>query len=80
MTERKRLRIVPILITLAATLSLSVGSFYGCGRTFMMAGASTLNSFFFWSFFVFAVAFVASLVWLVVSIVLNFLRRMREGQ
>jgi hypothetical protein len=78
MTERKRLRIVPILITMAATLILSVGSFYGCGRTFNMSGGSPLNTFFFDSFV--AVAFLASLIWLVVTIVINFFRRMKEGQ
>jgi hypothetical protein len=80
MTERKRLRIVPILITMAATLILSVGSFYGCGRTFNMSGGSALNTFFFYSFVVCAMAFLASLAWLVVTIVINFLRRRTEGQ
>jgi len=80
MTERKRLRIVPILITMAATLILSVTSFYGCGRTFNMSGGSGLNTFFFYSFLVCAMAFLASLAWLVVTIVINFLRRRTEGQ
>ncbi len=80
MTESKRLRIVPILITMAATLILSVGSFYGCGRTFNMSGGSALNTFFFYSFVVCAMAFLASLAWLVVTIVINFLRRRTEGQ
>jgi hypothetical protein len=80
MTARKRLRIVPILITTAATLILSVRSFYGCGRTFNMSGGSALNTFFFYSFVVCAVAFLTSLIWLVVTIVINFFRLRTEGQ
>jgi hypothetical protein len=79
-TERKRLAIVPILITVVATLILSVGSFYGCARTFNMSGGSTLNTFFFYSFVVCAVAFLVSLIWLVVTIGVNFFRRSTEGQ
>jgi hypothetical protein len=80
MTERNRLRIIPILITIAATLILSVGSFYACGRTFNMSGGSRLNAFFLYSFFVCAVAFLVSLVWLLVVVVINLFRRSGEGQ
>jgi len=80
MTERKRLQVIPILITLAATALLSVGSFYGCSRTFMVGGQAKLNNFFFCSFFVCAVACAVSLIWLLVTIVLNFFRRRTEGQ
>ena len=80
MTESKRLRVAPILITMAATLILSVGSFYGCGRTFSMGGSSALNTFFFWSFAVCAVSFLISVIWLILTVVRNFLRRGTEGQ
>ena len=80
MTERKRLKIIPILITMAATLILSVGSFYACGRTFNMSGGSRLNTFFFYSFVACAVAFLVSLIWLLVTIVVNFFRRNGERQ
>jgi heme/copper-type cytochrome/quinol oxidase subunit 2 len=72
--------VFPILITLAATLILSVGSFYGCSRTFMIGSEAKLNAFFFWSFVVCAVGCVVSLVWLLVTIVLNFFRRRTEGR
>jgi cation transporter-like permease len=79
-TEKRRLRVVPILITLAATLILAVGSFYGCSRTYMVGGGQAkLNSFFFCSFLVCAVACVVSLIWLLVTIVINFFRRGNEG-
>ena len=80
MNEKPRLRVIPILITVAATLILSVGSFYGCSRTFMIGSKAKLNTFFFWSFVVCAVACVVSLIWLLVTIVINFLRRRRAGQ
>jgi len=80
MTEKRRLRVIPILITLAATLVLSVGSFYGCSRTFMINSEAKLNAFFFWSFVVCAVGCVVSLVWLLVTIVLNYFRGRTEGQ
>ncbi len=80
MTERKRLPIVPILITIVATLVLSAGSFYGCARTYGTGGTSSPNGFFAWSFVVFAVAFLVSLVWLIVTIMINFFRRGTEGQ
>jgi len=79
-TERKRLPIVPILITIVATLVLSAGSFYGCARTYGTGGTSSPNGFFAWSFVVFAVAFLVSLVWLIVTIMINFFRRGTEGQ
>jgi len=79
-TKRKRLPIVPILITIVATLVLSAGSFYGCARTYSMGGTSSPNEFFAWSFVVFAVAFLGSLIWLIVTMVINFLRRGRQGQ
>jgi hypothetical protein len=75
MPEPKRLRIIPILITLAATLGLSVGSFYGCARTFSVGGETRLNAFFFWSFMICAVGCVISLIWLLVTLARNFLRR-----
>ena len=80
MTKRKRLPIVPILITIVATLVLSAGSFYGCARTYSMGGTSSPNEFLAWSFVVFAVAFLVSLIWLIVTMVINFLRRGRQGQ
>ena len=80
MTERKRLPIVPILITIILTLVLSAGSFYGCARTYSMGGTSSPNEFFAWSFVVFAVAFLVSLIWLLVTIVVNFFRRNGERQ
>ena len=80
MTERKRLPIVPILITIVLTLVLSAGSFYGCARTYGTGGTSSPNGFFAWSFVVFAVAFLVSLIWLIVTIVINFFRRGTEGQ
>jgi len=79
-TERKRLPILPILITIVATLVLSAGSFYGCARTYGTGGTSSPNGFFAWSFVVFAVAFLVSLIWLIVTIVINFFRRGMEGQ
>jgi hypothetical protein len=75
MSEQKRLRVVPILITLAATLILSVGSFYGCARTFSVGGETRLNAFFFCSFIVCAVSCVISMIWLLVTLVRNFLKR-----
>ncbi len=80
MNEKPRLRVIPILITVAATLILSVGSFYGCSRTFMIGSKAKANAFFFWSFVVCAVACVVSLIWLLVTIAINFLRRRRAGQ
>jgi uncharacterized membrane protein len=80
MTEKPRLRVIPILITLAAALILSVGSFYGCSRTFMVSNATKLNVFFFWSFVACAASCVVSLIWLLVTIVLNFIRSRSEGQ
>jgi hypothetical protein len=80
MTQKPRLRVIPIIITLAATLILSVGSFYGCSRTFMAAGQAKLSTFFFWSFFVCAGACVVSLIWLLVTVVINFFRQRTEGQ
>jgi hypothetical protein len=80
MTEKRRLRVIPILITLAATSFLTVGSFYGCSRTFMVGGQAKLNNFFFCSFLVCAVACVVSLIWLLVTIVINLLRRGKEDQ
>jgi hypothetical protein len=80
MTGTKRLRLAPILITLAASLILSIGSFYGCSRTFMNGRANHLNLLFFYSFLVCALACAGSMIWLLVTIVLNFVRRSREGQ
>ena len=80
MTVNKRLRLAPILITLAASLILSIGSFYGCSRTFMNDRANHLNLLFFYSFLVCALACLGSIIWLLVTIVLNFVRRSREGQ
>jgi hypothetical protein len=80
MTQKPRLRVLPIIITLAAMLILSVGSFYGCSRTFMGAGQEKLSGFFFWSFIVCAGGCVVSLIWLLVTIVLNFFRARKEGQ
>lgn len=80
MVEKRRLRVVPILITVAATLILALGSFYGCSRTFMINSDAKLNAFFFWSFVVCAVGCVISLVWLLVTIVLNFFRHRSESQ
>jgi hypothetical protein len=79
MTEKRRLRVVPILVTVAATLILSVGSFYGCSRTFTVGSEAKLNAFFFWSFVVCAVACVVSLIWLLLAVVLNFFRGRRRG-
>jgi len=80
MTQKPRLRVLPIIITLAALLILSVGSFYGCSRTLMAAGQQKLSNFFFWSFIVCAGGCVVSLIWLLVTIVLNFFRGRTEGQ
>ena len=46
MAEKRRLRMVPILIAVAATLILALGSFYGCSRTFMINSDAKLNAFF----------------------------------
>ena len=45
-----------------------------------MGGTSSPNEFFAWSFVVFAVAFLVSLIWLIVTMVINFFRRGTEGQ
>lgn len=71
MSERNRPSFVPVLITLAASFVLSVGSFYGCDRTLTPGGVSQLNKFFFWSFAVCAACFAGALGWLAVSVVLN---------
>lgn len=80
MTQKPQLRVIPIVITLAVTLVLSVGSFYGCSRTFMAAGRAKLSTFFFCSFFVCAGTCVVSLIWLLVTVVVNFFRERTEGQ
>ena len=80
MTQKPRLRVLPIIITLAALLILSVGSFYGCSRTFMAARHEKLSVFFFWSFLACAAGCVVSLIWLLVTIVLNFFRGPAEGE
>jgi len=79
MTERKRLRIIPIVITMVVALVLAMGSFYGCDRTFMSHRWQKLNVIFFWSFLVFAGCFLGSIIWLLVSLVLNYIRRPKDG-
>jgi len=79
MTEPKRLRVIPIVITMVVALVLGMGSFYGCDRTFMSHRWQRLNVIFFWSFLVFAVCFLGSLVWLLVVLVLNYIRRPKDG-
>jgi heme/copper-type cytochrome/quinol oxidase subunit 2 len=75
MSERKRL--LPIAITVAATLVLTVGSFFGCAHNFM-SPKSTLATICFWSFFVFGIASVVSFIWLLVAIVMNIAREKKE--
>jgi hypothetical protein len=79
MTEPKRLRIVPIVITMVAALMLAMGSFYGCDRTFMSHRWQKLNTIFLWSFVVCAGSFLGSIIWLLVTLVLNYIRRAKDG-
>ncbi len=79
MTERKRLRIIPILITMAVALLLAIGSFYGCSRTFMHGSQDRLSMIFFWSFFFCAGCFLGSIIWLLVTLALNYFGRLKDG-
>jgi hypothetical protein len=60
-------------------LVLGMGSFYGCDRTFMSHLWQKLNGIFFWSFLVFAGCFLGSILWLLVALVLNYIRRPKDG-
>jgi len=79
MTEPKRLRVLPIVITMVVAVVLGMGSFYGCDRTFMSHRWQKLNVIFLWSFLVCAVCFLASILWLLVVLVLNYIRRPKDG-
>jgi len=79
-TERKRLRLIPIVITMVVALILAIGSFYGCSRTFMHGSQDRLSMIFFWSFLFCAGCFLGSIVWLLVTLVLNYIRRPKDGQ
>jgi hypothetical protein len=76
--QKRRLPVKPILITIAATLFLSVGSFYGCSRTFMSPGKEHLNAIYIWSFAIFAVMCAVSVIWLLVVLAMNLYRRPRN--
>ena len=45
MTEAKRKKLLPILITMALSVVLGVGSFFGCASTFMRSGKDNLANF-----------------------------------
>ena len=79
MTAPKRLRLLPIVITMVVALILAIGSFYGCSQTFMNAHQNKLNGTFFWSFLVCAGCFLGSIIWLLVTLVLNYIRRAKDG-
>ena len=70
-------RLLPIAITVAATFVLSLGAFFGCAHNFMSPN-TTLGAVFFWAFFVFGTACVASFIWLLAAIVLNLAREKKE--
>jgi hypothetical protein len=79
MIEKKRLRLLPIGLTMAASLLLTVGSFFGCAKNFM-GPQTVLSQFCFFGFFVFGVSFVVAAIWLLVAIVLNFFRTKGDSQ
>lgn len=78
MTERRRHRILPILVSMVVALILAIGSFYGCSRMFMNGSSQKLNLIFFWSFLVCAGCFLMSMIWLLVTLVLNYIRASKE--
>jgi hypothetical protein len=79
MTERKRLRVLPIVITLVVALILAIGSFYGCSHTSFMHGSQDrLSTIFLVSFLFCAGCFLGSIVWLLVALVLNYIRRPKD--
>jgi hypothetical protein len=71
MTQRVRPRAFPILMASVATFLLTLGSFYGCSRTFDMEKSSRLNTFFFWSFIVCAAGFAGTVIWALVAYMLE---------
>lgn len=76
----KRLQYRPILITLAAALVLSGGSFYGCAKAFRFNQSDSFwVNFFLISFFVCVAVFAGALVWLVVAFVVHLIRKSREN-
>jgi hypothetical protein len=75
MSERKRL--LPIVITVAATFVLTIGSFFGCANNFL-SPKSTFATICFFSFFVFGAGCVVSFIWLLVAIVMNIVREKKE--
>jgi hypothetical protein len=72
-TPTRRLAYRPILVTLAATLVLGGGSIYGCFH-----GSSQDSATVFFAMFVLcAAAFAGALLWLVVALIVNAVRRGR---
>jgi hypothetical protein len=80
MTQRVRPRAFPILMASVTTFLLTIGSFYGCSRTFDMEKSSRLNFFFFWSFIVCAAGFAVTVIWAIVAYMLELSFGPREDE
>ena len=69
----KKTNYKPVLLTILCSFLLGAGSCFGFLTTLNFNRSVPING-------VFAVAFPVSLIWLIVTIVINFFRRGTEGQ
>ena len=78
-TRTKRLKYLPIVITILVLMVLSVGSFFGCAKAWDFGGGAQLwVGVFFWSFLVCGAGCIAAVIWLIVAFFVNLARDARE--
>ena len=79
MSEKKPIRLLPILVTLGAAGVLALGSFIGCANNFMRTPSSVADAYLV-CFLIFGSGFLIAAIWLLVAVVLNLSRRKDDRQ